>query len=550
MVVELRKHHDWNETNSDYLMSHDVNFQTNGEDEARYLQISEITISTNLQSTPDNFDLHDPWYAYQENGEWIQLDKFFPLTELTNDGTYNVFLNQGDINDPYNGEPIYTVRAPIYVTEGNDTYMFDGWSGENVSFNELAHETPVVFHQPETEIVANYVLVSSMNQVFSIPPGFINMISFNVLPDNPAIASIFSGVTNIMIQDDNGGFFVPSFSIDTIGDVDIVEGYKIDYWDSETINLSVPGLPAYSHTEITINGNNSMNYFPYLSQDPMDIDEAFADIFDDILIIQSDMGGYYIPIYNLNSIYTLLPGEAYYFTSNSSDPIKFRLPRPATPRQMSDETLEEKLAAMESQYFYPVETGNSFPVLVEGLEDITVGDEIVAYSNGSVVGATRIANPRDPVLVVVWNAIEEENRKLPGFIDGDELDLRLWSQDQQVEISLTGDLISHPYGEIELLSGEMTLGSVITPLKYQLSEPYPNPFNPITTIRYELPENGMVNIVIYDMIGREVTQLINAVEEPGYHSVQWDATQFASGTYFVKMTSREFVQTQKIMLVK
>ena len=353
-----------------------------------------------------------------------------------------------------------------------------------------------------------------------------------------------------MIQDDNGGFFVPSFSIDTIGDVDIVEGYKIDYWDSETINLSVPGLPTYSHTEITINGNNSMNYFPYLSQDPMDIDEAFEEIVDDILIVQSDMSGYYVPIYNINSIYTLLPGESYYFTSNISDPIKFRLPRPATPRQMSEETLEEKLAAMVSQNYHPIETGNSFPILIEGLEDISVGDEIVAYSNGITVGATRIANPNDPILVVVWKAIQDEYRILPGFTDGEELDLRLWDQDRQVEISLTGDMVSHPYGEIELLSGEMTLGSVVTPLQYRLCEAFPNPFNPTTNIAYELPENGMVNIVVYDMIGREVTQLVNSVEDAGYHSVIWDASKVASGTYLVNMHSGTSKQTQKIMLVK
>ena len=550
VLSDTLQHHHWNNNNYEYLMKHNRIFESDDQDYTKFLSLENISVTNSPQQSLEFIDLHDPWYAYQEDGEWIQPDEFKALDELTSDGTYNVFTNQGgsDINDLI--FPYYSIRTPGYVTDGSDTYMFDGWSGTNVSFNELAPETPVVSHQPGAEIIANYVLVSNMNQAFSIPPGFINMISFNVLPDNPAIASIFSGVTNIMIQDDNGGFFVPSFSIDTIGDVDIVEGYKIDYWDSETINLSVPGLPTYSHTEITINGNNSMNYFPYLSQDPMDIDEAFEEIVDDILIVQSDMSGYYVPIYNINSIYTLLPGESYYFTSNISDPIKFRLPRPATPRQMSEETLEEKLAAMVSQNYHPIETGNSFPILIEGLEDISVGDEIVAYSNGITVGATRIANPNDPILVVVWKAIQDEYRILPGFTDGEELDLRLWDQDRQVEISLTGDMVSHPYGEIELLSGEMTLGSVVTPLQYRLCEAFPNPFNPTTNIAYELPENGMVNIVVYDMIGREVTQLVNSVEDAGYHSVIWDASKVASGTYLVNMHSGTSKQTQKIMLVK
>ena len=79
---------------------------------------------------------------------------------------------------------------------------------------------------------------------------------------------------------------------------------------------------------------------------------------------------------------------------------------------------------------------------------------------------------------------------------------------------------------------------------------YPNPFNTITTISYELPESGHVSIVIFDMVGREMITLVNNFEKEGYHSVNWDATNFSSGMYFVKMISGEFIQTQKVMLVK
>ncbi|NQU68436.1 MAG: T9SS type A sorting domain-containing protein [Candidatus Marinimicrobia bacterium] len=88
------------------------------------------------------------------------------------------------------------------------------------------------------------------------------------------------------------------------------------------------------------------------------------------------------------------------------------------------------------------------------------------------------------------------------------------------------------------------------PENYALHSAFPNPFNPVTTIKYDLPETGDVKIIIYDMMGREVTQLVNAVENAGYHSVKWDATSYASGAYFVKMTSDDFTQTQKVMLVK
>jgi len=100
----------------------------------------------------------------------------------------------------------------------------------------------------------------------------------------------------------------------------------------------------------------------------------------------------------------------------------------------------------------------------------------------------------------------------------------------------------------EILNGKYTPN--LLPEKYNLGVAYPNPFNPITTLSYDLPKDGQVSLIIYDMIGREVTQLIDTYKDAGYHAVQWDATLYASGTYFVKMTAHNFTQTQKVMLVK
>jgi len=57
-----------------------------------------------------------------------------------------------------------------------------------------------------------------------------------------------------------------------------------------------------------------------------------------------------------------------------------------------------------------------------------------------------------------------------------------------------------------------------------LHNDYPNPFNPITTLRYDLPENSLVTITIYDMLGRQVKTLINQTQDAGYRSIIWDAT--------------------------
>ena len=84
---------------------------------------------------------------------------------------------------------------------------------------------------------------------------------------------------------------------------------------------------------------------------------------------------------------------------------------------------------------------------------------------------------------------------------------------------------------------------------------YPNPFNPITTLEYDLPEDAVVNITIYDMMGRVVNTLVNGSQTAGYKSIQWDATNnlgdpVSAGLYIYTIQAGEFRQTKKMVLLK
>jgi hypothetical protein len=102
---------------------------------------------------------------------------------------------------------------------------------------------------------------------------------------------------------------------------------------------------------------------------------------------------------------------------------------------------------------------------------------------------------------------------------------------------------------------ERILGIENIPDKFSLYQNYPNPFNPITTIRYDLPEQSHVNIIIYDMLGREVTQFVNATQEAGYRSVQWNSTNsfgkpVSAGVYIYRIQAGKFMQARKMVLLK
>ncbi len=88
------------------------------------------------------------------------------------------------------------------------------------------------------------------------------------------------------------------------------------------------------------------------------------------------------------------------------------------------------------------------------------------------------------------------------------------------------------------------------PKQYLLAQNFPNPFNPATTIAYDIPKASIVKMTIYDVRGKEMQVLVNENKTAGSYRVSWDASKFSSGVYFYKIEAGEFIETKKMMLVK
>ena len=101
----------------------------------------------------------------------------------------------------------------------------------------------------------------------------------------------------------------------------------------------------------------------------------------------------------------------------------------------------------------------------------------------------------------------------------------------------------------EMITGINT-SSVQTPTVFRLEQNYPNPFNPSTTIKYELPRASQVSLMVYDILGREVSVLVNERREAGVHEVKFDGSNLASGVYFYRLQAGSFVQTRKLLLLR
>jgi endo-1,4-beta-xylanase len=88
------------------------------------------------------------------------------------------------------------------------------------------------------------------------------------------------------------------------------------------------------------------------------------------------------------------------------------------------------------------------------------------------------------------------------------------------------------------------------PPSYQLEQNFPNPFNPATTIRYNVSKASKVELKVFDLLGREVQYLVNSVQPPGQYSVTFNAQDLASGVYFYRLIAGTFTETKKLMLLK
>ncbi len=88
------------------------------------------------------------------------------------------------------------------------------------------------------------------------------------------------------------------------------------------------------------------------------------------------------------------------------------------------------------------------------------------------------------------------------------------------------------------------------PTKYLLSQNYPNPFNPATTIKFAVPDAGLIKLSVYDILGREIEILANENLSAGTYSVNWDASNFPSGIYFYRLEGSNFAETKKMVLIK
>ncbi len=110
------------------------------------------------------------------------------------------------------------------------------------------------------------------------------------------------------------------------------------------------------------------------------------------------------------------------------------------------------------------------------------------------------------------------------------------------------------YKEVRYTTTNVPIGirniSEAVPSKYLLSQNYPNPFNPTTNIRYQITKSDFVSLKVFDIMGREISTLVNEKQNVGTYEATFDASNLSSGEYFYRLSAGDFSDTKKLMVIK
>ena len=181
-----------------------------------------------------------------------------------------------------------------------------------------------------------------------------------------------------------------------------------------------------------------------------------------------------------------------------------------------------------------------------GLISGEVPDEPQEFDTETDADITMELSQQDTTLIVQVPVMLDEEFELSGT---------------DVALVVTGDLYASGTLKMPLMSNAATVSITVDPIsrtdvdreipfQYALSQNYPNPFNPVTTIEFSVPTAEMVNLRVFDTLGREVATLVDGIQSPGIHAIQFDAGHLPSGMYIYRLEAAGFSEVKRLILLK
>jgi hypothetical protein len=391
-----------------------------------------------------------------------------------------------------------------------------------------------------------------------------NHISSYIMPDNPSITDIFSGIENnlVVVKNDRYGVYWPEFGVNEIEEWNPTQGYQV-YVEQNDVLFFSGNLLSPESTPIQL--FRGWNPIAYLRTSAMPIEEALAGIHDQLELVSNNDGDVYWPALNITDLDMMIPGQGYKASVTQDVTLIYPANSEKSPARMSGDG--QIVASTNSNYykarFYvlPFNKTGDFAILLLKSPNLNDGDEVGVWSPANELVGSGVARSGQ-VLITVWgrNPVWNEEDGVHGATNGDMLYVTQWSTEngQEYPLPITSirdrrgmeqvDPVLRYRSDAVWIVEANALNGI--PNRYTLEQNYPNPFNPSTTIRYGIPETVNVRLEVYNAIGQRIAVLVDEEKQAGFHQVLFDANNLASGVYFLRLHAGNYISMIRTVLMR
>ncbi len=474
-----------------------------------------IMVANNIP--PENGGDRDLIYQLDARKDWFEIEPTEGVIEAGGRQEFELLLDATDL--------------PAAEFVGEIVFMHDGVGQETI--------LPI-----ELDVIAGPV---HAERILALSNGW-NLVSTNVDPDQPNIVLLMQPLVDqgrlVLMKDGFGRFYLPARQFNNIPAWNVEEGYLIKVNQACELNIIGAVIPPDQPIPLE-RGWQSIAYYP---RDPIDAVTAFSGIVDHLILAKDALGRFYIPARGFSNMGNLREGQGYQVRVDQDVELVYQMGR--------QRRIAAPMNAPDSPNHFGFAPSSCFnmSVLITCVDGVSLsqGDEVAAgSSSGGLVGAGRVVED-GMVGLAVWGDDPFTESK-DGLVDGEKFSLKLWDGGKARETLIDASESPQRGGLVYKTDALVVIDAVSAdpkPELHYLLGSYPNPFNSVIKITYQLPLSARVSIDIFDLSGKEVAQLVDRNVLRGYHSVVWDAKGLASGVYLLQVRTPGYRQTQKIALVR
>lgn len=429
-------------------------------------------------------------YALSDNGQSLTLTQLFNNWLIANE------LNNKSVNPSwgysYPGLP-NAVAQTFYDPNVNGSSTIQNYAAEYLTFTN-SKNLSITFTTSSKPVIKAIETGTGGSRVVDVP--------LNTAFSDPSYGTTYSKITFVVV--------------DTV----LTGASEVPYLDN-VVNYSATGTIISNVTEFKWDNTEPVGYYVWTTSDTVCVtfDSFNGGKLDSIRVALRKAGS--------------ITGGVWQFTGNAiPTPLGKPLAVPITASIATTNPPEGRPYPVPWQNWttvdlrsYNISTDQPFAVgFVIGSDPTTPGVMVTDYASSSAYHSFTYLQTSDQVSSPGWYYITTNNA-------GDTVSIYL--------IRAYVSLVTGVSPEIEL-----------TPREYTLSQNYPNPFNPSTKIDFALPTAGRVMITIYNQLGQKVGDIADQDYSAGYHSIDFNASNLASGIYYYRISAGNFVQTKKMILLK